>query len=207
MKKLPVLLALLLATSLALTACGDDGETPGAETNSAAESTDDAAAAADVNDADITFTREMIPHHQQALEMARMAPDHTDDPQILELAAKIEAAQDPEIERMTGWLEQWGQDVPPTSMDHGDMGHGTGEEMEGMMTEEEMAELDGMQGTDWERMFLAMMIRHHEGAIEMARAQLSDGQHPDVTALAEQVIADQEAEIDEMTTLLEARTD
>lgn len=181
--------------------------TPSAETNNTSESTERTATSAGVNDADIAFVRDMIPHHQQAPEMARMAPDHTDDPQILELAAEIEATQDPEIERMTGWLEQWGQEAPPTSMDHGDMRHGTGDAMEGMMSGEEMAELDGMRGADWERMFLAMMIRHHEGAVEMARAQLSDGQHPDVSALAEQVVADQEAEIDEMTTLLEARTD
>lgn len=207
MKKTPVLLALLLAVLLALTACGDDNGTPEAGTNGAAESTDDSATDADVKDADIAFARDMIPHHQQALEMARMAPDHTDDPEILQLAAKIEAAQDPEIEQMTGWLEEWGDQAPPTSMDHGDMGHGTDAEMPGMMTAEEMTELDGLQGADWDRMLLAMMIRHHEGAIEMARTQLTEGQDPDVTALAEQVVADQEAEIDEMTTLLEARTD
>lgn len=207
MKKIPVLLAPMLAALLALTACADDNDTPESATNGSAESTDGSGTGAEPNDADLAFVRDMIPHHQQALEMARMATQGTDDPEILQLAAKIEAAQDPEIEQMTGWLEAWGDDAPPTSMDHGDMGHGTGEEMPGMMTAEEMAELDGLQGTNWERMFLAMMIRHHEGAIEMARAQLSDGQHPDVTALAEQVVADQEAEIDEMTTLLEARTD
>lgn len=207
MKKMPVLLALLLAALLALSACADDNDAPESGTNGSAASTDGSGTGAEPNDADLAFVRDMIPHHQQALEMARMAAQGTDDPEILQLAAKIEAAQDPEIEQMTGWLEAWGDDAPPTSMDHGDMGHGTGEEMPGMMTAEEMAELDGLQGTNWERMFLAMMIRHHEGAIEMARAQLSDGQHPDVTALAEQVVTDQEAEIEEMTTLLEARTD
>lgn len=208
MKKMPALLPLLLAALLTLTACGGNNDTSPAGTVDSSEAAPaEGATASDANDADVAFARDMIPHHRQALEMARMAPEGTDDPEILQLAAAIEAAQDPEIDQMTSWLRAWGEQEPPTSLDHGEMGHGTGEEMPGMMTSEEMAELDGLQGADWERMFLAMMIRHHEGAIEMARTQLAEGQDPDVTALAEQVVADQEAEIDQMTSLLEARTD
>ena len=189
----------------AVAGCGDDD--PSAADTTVNAEPDEAASPGGVDEADLAFARDMVPHHQQALEMARMAPDRTDDPEILELAAEIEAAQDPEIEQMTGWLESWGEDAPPTSMDHGAMGHGTDEEMPGMMTAEQMAELESLEGVAWERMFLTMMIRHHEGAIEMARTQLDAGQDPEVTALAEQVVADQEAEIATMTTLLEARTD
>ncbi len=207
MSRSPRLLAVLMAATLpvfALAGCGSD-EPSASETTATAEAAEGATPG--VVDADLAFARDMIPHHQQALEMARMAPDHTEDPEILELAAEIEAAQDPEIDQMTGWLESWGEDAPPTSMDHGAMGHGTDEEMPGMMSAAEMTELESLEGVEWERMFLTMMIRHHEGAIEMARTQIETGRDAEVTALAEQVVADQEAEIATMITLLEARTD
>lgn len=207
MFKSPRLLAALVAAVLPVLTVADCGSDDPSTSESATGPEAAEATTTDANEADLAFARDMVPHHQQALEMARMAPDHTDDPELLELAAEIEAAQDPEIAQMTGWLESWGQNAPPTSMDHGAMGHGTTEEMPGMMTAEEMAELETLQDVAWERMFLTMMIRHHEGAIEMARAQLDAGQNPEVTALAGQVVADQEAEIATMTTMLEVRTD
>ena len=122
-RKMLAIASLLLATLLTLTACGGEDDTP-------------AASNAEFNDADLTFATDMIPHHQQAVEMAELAADRAKSPEVRQLAEDIEAAQGPEIETMTQWLRDWGQETPSGSMDHGDMGHGDSQEMPGMMDED-----------------------------------------------------------------------
>lgn len=187
MRKTLATLALLASAPLALAGCGDDEP-----------------AAAAYNDADVTFAQQMIPHHQQAVEMAALAGERAADPQVREIAADIEAAQEPEIETMTGWLESWGEEVPATPMDHEDMRHGTSEPMPGMMSAEELADLEQAEGAEFDRMFLEMMLEHHAGAVEMARAEQTEGESPDALALAEKIESDQQAEIATMQRLLEA---
>ena len=194
--------AALLAT-LTLAACGDDGSsdssaiTPTAPASGAATASPDASA--EFNDAEVMFAQGMIPHHEQAVEMADIALDPTigAGPEVIDLATRIKAGQDPEIEQMKGWLESWGQ---PMQMDMSD-GHDMGG-MDGMMTVEEMDELGTMTGPDFDRMWMEMMIRHHEGAIEMADTVTADGSNADVRALAEAIIGAQQAEIAEMQALL-----
>lgn len=181
--------ALLLASLLALAACGGEEDSP-------------AGGSAEFNGADVTFASEMIPHHQQAVEMAELAADRAQSPEVRQLAEDIEAAQGPEIETMTQWLEDWGQEAPSAPMDHGDMGHGDSEGMPGMMDETEMTRLEQADGATYDQMFLQMMIEHHEGAIEMARTEQANGENPDAVALAEQIETDQEAEIEKMEQLL-----
>lgn len=182
--------ALVVTAALGLTACaGDTGTSPGAGSDTSSQ----------FNDADVAFAQGMIPHHEQAIEMAELAADRAESAEVKHLAEDIEAAQGPEIETMTGWLEAWGQEAPSGTMDHGDMDHGdTG----GMMTEDEMNMLEGAEGAEFDRMFLEMMIEHHEGAIDMARTEQANGENPDAVALAEQVETDQDAEIDQMRRLL-----
>jgi uncharacterized protein (DUF305 family) len=153
--------------------------------------------AADHNQADVTFAQQMIPHHQQAIEMAGLAETRAASQEVKDLAADIEAAQGPEIESMTGWLEAWGEDVP----DEGMSGMGDGD-MAGMMSEDDMAGLEGSSGAGFDRMFLTMMIKHHEGAIEMAQTEQADGENPDAKALAEAIQAAQTQEIETMKELL-----
>lgn len=191
MKKMTAVLALVLAGAFTLASCGEDDGSPAS--GDSAES----------NDADVQFAQDMIPHHEQAVIMAQMAESHAASTEVKELAAKIEAAQAPEIETMTQWLEDWGQDPASGGMDHGDMGHGSASEMPGMMDDDELADLDGMMGGDWDQMFLTMMIAHHEGAIEMATTEQEDGENPDAVALAEKIEADQTAEITVMEGLLD----
>lgn len=188
-RKTVALAALLLAALFALTACGGEDDT--------APSSD-----SDFNDADVTFATEMIPHHQQAVEMAELAADRAQSPEVRKLAQDIEAAQDPEIQTMTKWLEDWGQEAPSGSMDHGEMGHGDSEEMPGMMNETEMTRLEESDGSAFDQMFLEMMMAHHEGAVEMARTEQKNGENPDAVALAEKIETDQEAEIATMKDLL-----
>lgn len=196
MKKTFALFALLLAAILTLAACGNDADPSGS-------SGDDGAATAQFNGADVAFAQNMIPHHQQAVQMAQMADDHAGSPEVKQLAEDIEAAQGPEIDQMTQWLEAWGQDVPSDSMGHDDMGHGDPSGgMPGMMDQEDMDRLDQASGDAWDQMFLTSMIEHHEGAIEMARREKANGKNPEAVDLAKKIETDQKAEIAKMRDML-----
>ena len=186
----------VLATVL-LASCG--GGEHGGGHDAGSQPTASVSANAVFSAADVAFATNMIPHHQQAIEMAELAATRASNSQVKDLAGRIEKAQDPEIATMSGWLRGWGQPVPSATpgMDHG--GHGG---MPGMMSNEEMRNLTGMSGPDFDRMFLQMMIRHHQGAIEMAMTEQKDGQHPEAKKLAEKIAADQTAEVTEMQSLL-----
>ena len=185
-----VVLALLIALLAALgVACSDDD--PAVDAGAGAGSS-----AADHNDADVTFAQQMIPHHEGALEMARLAPSRAADQRVKDLAARIEAAQDPEIKLMQGWLEDW--DEPDAAA--GGMDHGGGESGSGM-SEQDMGALEGASGPAFDKMFLTMMIEHHKSAIEMADTEIADGQFPAALDLARKIKSDQEAEITEMEAL------
>lgn len=199
MKKLTALLALLLAGVLTLAACGNDDTS-----NSSGD-----ASTAQFNDADVQFAQGMIPHHQQAVEMSQMAETHADSPEVKKLASDIEGAQGPEIDTMTQWLRDWGKDVPSDSsegdmggMDMGDGSHMDTGDMPGMMSSDDMHQLGQAHAAGWDRMFLTMMIRHHQGAVEMAKTEQTDGQNPDAIALAKKIQEAQATEIAQMKDML-----
>jgi uncharacterized protein (DUF305 family) len=207
MKRISTRLALPTAALIGVVvvaSCGGD-DTNGTDmgsmgdSNASTPSGDEAMSRAH-NDADVTFAAGMILHHGQAIEMAEMAASQASDPQVQQLASQIEAAQNPEIEQMSAWLSAWGEDVPDPSM--GDMpGMDTGD-MRGMMSSGEMDELSAAQGSDFDRMFLQVMIQHHEGAIDMARDELDQGQNSNALQLAQAIIDGQTAEIETMRHLL-----
>jgi len=142
------------------------------------------------NDADIAFSQQMIPHHQQAVEMAELVPDRTGNPALVALAARVKAAQQPEIDRMTGWLQAW--DAPAKS-DH------AGHDMPGMV---DTAALEQVKDAEFDRQWLGSMIQHHRGAVEMAKTEVDKGLDEASKTLARQVVTDQEAEIKTMADLL-----
>lgn len=152
-----------------------------------------------VNSTDVVFAQGMIPHHEQAVEMAEHVIDNGEDPDVKALALRIKEAQGPEIEEMTSWLQDWGQDLPTDGM-QGSMGDMSGS---GMMSDDEMMTFNDNMGAQLDAMFLEMMIRHHEGAIEMAQEQIDNGENADAIALAENISASQRAEIEEMRGLLD----
>ena len=168
----------------------------------AACSNGDPGSSQDFNKADVTFAQEMIPHHRQATEMADMAASRTDNPDVLELAEQISTAQEPEIETMTGWLESWGEDVPEEMGSMPGMDHSGSGGMSGMMSDTQMSELEGAQDAAFDELFLTMMIEHHEGAIEMAKAEQEDGKSPDAVKLAKEIEVTQTQEISTMRELL-----
>lgn len=145
------------------------------------------------NDADVAFAQMMIPHHEQAIDMAELAATRASSEDVKGLATAIEAAQDPEIETMKGWLKSWGEDEA--------MSHAT-HDMPGIMDEKTMADLEEAKGAAFDRLFLTAMIAHHKGAIDMAKAEKEAGVFPGALSLADAIISTQAAEIKRMRALL-----
>lgn len=188
-----------LTLTLVLGACGATTGTADAPAPSSA-SEEVGGEAATFTDADTEFAQMMVVHHEGALEMAGFAAQEATTEEVRALAERIEAAQQPEIDLMTGWLQEWGQDMPHDA-DMGGMDHG-GMDMDGMDQEGAMAELRGLSGVDVDRRFLELMIEHHRGAVEMAETQRAAGENADAVELAGRIIDDQQAEITEMERLL-----
>lgn len=186
-----------LTLTAVLAACGSDDSSDGAATPTdvAVESTVGVA----LNDAEIEFAQGMIAHHEQAVEMAEIAldPNVGAGAAVVDLATRIQAAQEPEIDQMTAWLTAAGA---PVTMDMSD-GHDMSD-MDGMMTAESMDALAAATGAEFDTMWAEMMIEHHEGAIIQSETVKANGSNPDVLGLADQIIAVQQAEIAEMQQLL-----
>ena len=163
------------------------------------------------NQADGMFATMMIPHHQQAIEMSDIiVAKQGIDPRVVDLATQIKAAQGPEIQKMQGWLTDWGMGgmAGMPGMDHGDMDHGSmpGMDgmggMDGMMSPAEMDALKNAQGVDAAKLFLTGMIKHHQSAITMSQDEIKNGKNPDALALATSIIESQQKEIDTMNQIL-----
>lgn len=192
--------AVALLAAGVLAACGSSSSMNMSASSSAAQSSAPPATAAPTtpSPADVMFAQMMIPHHEQAVVMSDYALENTSNPEVLALAEQIKAAQQPEIEQMTSWLEEWG--VPVMSgMDA--MGAHGGHGMSGMLTDEQLDELANATDAEFDALYLAYMIDHHEGAIDMAE-DVADSQDPRVAALAAAIIEAQRAEILEMQRLL-----
>ncbi|MFI9167908.1 DUF305 domain-containing protein [Streptomyces lincolnensis] len=196
--------AVAVTAALLLAACGNDGDSSheGGHGSSSSSPSPSASAAAGAHNAqDVSFAQGMIPHHRQALEMAKLATGRASSDKVKDLAARIEKAQDPEIKTMSGWLTSWDEEVPAGSMPG--MDHSGGHSgMPGMMTDKDMADLEKASGQGFDSMFLTMMIEHHEGAVDMAGTEKKSGRYAPATAMADDIITAQTAEITEMNKLL-----
>jgi uncharacterized protein (DUF305 family) len=146
---------------------------------------------------DVAFASNMIPHHKQALQLSALVPDRTTNQDVIALAKRISAAQQPEIETMKVLLVQWNEN-PDTNSGHG--GHDT--KMAGMVDAATMTKLGSLDGTEFEKLWLESMISHHQGAIEMAKAEIANGENVDAITLAKNIVNTQEAEIGQMKQLL-----
>ncbi|MFD3534833.1 DUF305 domain-containing protein [Streptomyces sp. NPDC058664] len=188
-----------VATGLLLSACGTDSGPSGTHHAgpSAATSASPSAAPGAFNDADVMFAQMMIPHHEQALEMAKLAEGRAQDPEVKKLVTAIEQAQDPEIQKMKAWLKGWGE---PESAGHGS---GGGHGMAGMMSEQDMKDLAAVKGGDFDRKFAELMIAHHEGAVDMAKDEQENGGNATAKALADDVVRTQSAEVAALRKILD----
>jgi uncharacterized protein (DUF305 family) len=198
-----VLSGVAAAATLVLTAgCGGDGDDSGAMNHGGATSSSGGAApsATGFNDADVRFAQMMIPHHRQAVDMAKLAATRASDAEVKALAGQIAAAQDPEIATMTGWLTAWGEPMAAPDGGH-DMPGMTS--MPGMMSDGEMTALAAAKGAEFDRMFVQMMIAHHNGAIQMARDEQKSGVNAEAKALAVTIEKTQTDEVATMQAILD----
>ena len=149
------------------------------------------------------FVHHMIPHHQQAIQMSDIVLSKQGiDPRVVDLANKIKAAQQPEIEQMQSWLTQWGQPTMPMMPSGSMMPSRSMMPGMGMMSEADMAALQNAQGVDASKLFLQQMIQHHQGAIAMAKTEIDTGQYPAAVELAQSITTSQQQEIDTMQSIL-----
>lgn len=152
--------------------------------------------------ADVRFMQDMIPHHHQAVQMAALVADRTNNKEIIELAGRIDAAQADEIAFMTRWLEERGEPAPDPAANHAmHMSH----EMTGMASPKEMADLESSDAIAFDRLFLTLMATHHEGALTMVEdllEQPGSAYDPVLFEFVNDVKDDQTAEIERMNALL-----
>jgi uncharacterized protein (DUF305 family) len=153
------------------------------------------------SEADVAFVQGMIPHHVQALRMTRLVPDRTSREDVPLFAERIDLSQEDEIDVMRRWLEARDEEVPRLGAGHdmddmADM-EMDGELMPGMLTEEELLELEAATGEEFDRLFLEAMIRHHLGAMQMVEELYAQdgGQEPEISQLANHIYSDQSIEI------------
>lgn len=180
--------------ALVLAACG--GSSDGGSAAASPSASAPAAQQGEHNAADVTFAKGMIPHHRQAIEMADLATSRAESAEVKKLAEEIKKAQDPEIKTLSGWLTSWGEPVPAEGGGHG------GHDMSGMMSAEEMDQLEKASGKAFDTAFLQMMVKHHEGAVAMAKTEQSEGKHQPAKDMAGDIISSQTAEITRMNQLL-----
>ncbi len=165
--------------------------------------------------ADVTFAQQMLVHHRGAVAMADLAPTRASSAKVKALAVQIKAEQTPEIQEMTGWLAVWAPHPAMTDMSSSSgamggmagMGSDTGSSsaaMPGMMTDAQMGQLTAATGAQFDKLFLQLMIVHHQGALTMANTEKAAGGNTAALALADSIISGQSAEITTMQDLLKA---
>jgi uncharacterized protein (DUF305 family) len=190
------LLPAAVAAAIAFASCSaDDGMSGMGHNTASPAATSSATPVGEFNEADVMFVQMMIPHHEQAVDMSDMVLSKSGiNPEVQALARQIKAAQQPEIDMMNAWLETWDRVQMPEGSHHSSS--------DGMMTEQQMQELDEANSAEGQRLFLEGMIRHHQGAIKMAQAEIASGKNPEAITLANNIAESQQAEVDTMTELL-----
>ena len=145
---------------------------------------------------DAMFLQMMIPHHEQAVVMSDLALSISKDAEVLKLAKQIKDAQAPEIIKMQGWLSDAGLSEDP--------GHSMGNGMGGMLSDSDLSALKGSTGKAFDKLFLAGMIAHHEGAIDMVM-MIENSSNTDISNLGQEIVKSQTAEIESMKELLKRK--
>jgi uncharacterized protein (DUF305 family) len=148
------------------------------------------------NSADVTFAQKMIPHHQQALDMAAMVPSRTTNRQLIVMAKQIALDQQAEIDTLKGLLQQWGESPGPDHMGHDGMA------MEGMVDAATMDKLPTLKGAEFDDLWLRSMIGHHQGAVAMAEPEVAQGEDPTAIKTAKIIVEWQQFEIGQMHSML-----
>lgn len=184
-----LLLGAAATLTAALAACSSTPSSTAPGMDHGMSSNTVATTAPDGRAGDVMFAQMMIPHHQQAVQMAEIALAKQDvSGEVRELAEAIKQAQDPEIQTMTAWLAKWEASTTTGGMDHGSADSG-------MMSQADMEALEQAAGKAFDEQWVSMMIAHHEGAVDMANEVLATTQDSEVRALANAVVKAQTEEI------------
>ena len=148
------------------------------------------------NQADVQFVKMMVPHHQQALRMAEIVLAKPDlNPQVRQMTEKIQREQGPEIEKMQSWLAAWNAG-PAMSLEQA-------QGMQGLLSPDDLAQLERADGTTASTLLLQQMIAHHQGAVSMAQPEIQNGTNPQATELAHSIVQSQQQQIQQMQTMLD----
>ena len=180
--RITALLAAVVTTAV-VSSCGESSPTPDAQ-------------AQKHNGADVTFAQKMIPHHQQALDMAAMVPSRTTNRELIIMAKHIALDQQAQIDTLQGLLQQWGE---PAALDH--TGH-DGMGMDGMVDAATMDKLPTLTGAAFDELWLRSMITHHQGAVAMAEPEIAQGENPTAVKMAKIIVDWQQLEIGRMHAML-----
>jgi uncharacterized protein (DUF305 family) len=180
---------------LVLAGCANDAVTSDRPVELGSASAAAGRSASGFNDTDVMFVQMMLPHSDQAVSMSDLLLDKRGvNSEVAALARQIREAQQAEIRTMDSWFEVMGRPQMEEGPHHGGL--------EGMLDENEMQQLDLANARDGQRLFLEAMIKHHTGAIDLAKREIADGQHPGPVELANHILTTQQQEIDDMTGLL-----
>ena len=189
-------LSLAIIATLSMAGCASG-------TNSSLEEpsvTANAAEQVDYSQPDLMFAQMMIPHHEQALEMSIIALEVSKNNDVLAIAQGIFDGQDTEIQQMKSWLSSSSAKSAAEQMDHEAMGHGSGQ-MAGMASYEQIDQLAELATPEFDKLFLTLMIAHHEGALEMV-SLIEDSRNAEARTLAKEIVMTQKQEISKMKELL-----
>ena len=148
------------------------------------------------NLADVAFAANMLPHHQQGLDLAAMVPSHTGNADLIKFASGIAGSQQPEIKTLKGFLVQW------SAKADADTRGPANTDMTGMVDQATMTKLGSLQGADFDKLWLQSMISHHQGAVDMAHTEISNGVNTDAVTMAKHMVSTQQGEIDQMKKML-----
>ena len=198
-KSIRILAALVLAAGATLTSCGRLASGPPVDNTASTTASNEQPATH--NAADVAFARNMIPHHQQGVELAALVPTHTLNPDLRVIAAHIGADQQAEIRTLNLLLTQWHE---PADLDQG---NGAGHDwmpMVGMVDQGTMDRLKSLDGAAFDTLWATSMINHHQGAITMAQTEIAHGQNADAIHAAVLIVKAQQREISTMTHLISA---
>ncbi|NIJ10171.1 uncharacterized protein (DUF305 family) [Saccharomonospora amisosensis] len=158
--------------------------------------TGDEAAPSEHNAEDVKFAQRLLPHHEQAVVISRLAFERSADPEVTALARRIHGARGPEMKQLMALLQGWDEPVAPPN--HGDsIGHGDF----GLLSEEELQRLEQASGTEFDQEWLRLMTEHHEGAVEIAELELRDGVDSLAKLFAQNAVDSQNGELAELRSL------
>lgn len=192
----------LVAATVLLVGCADGNyrEADGGATVATTSAASDREA---YNNADVTFVQGLMRQQHGALALSQLVPGRAGDPRVVELATRIEAAQQSQVDAMTLWLQEWGEPLLEEAEidEHGPADLSDGRAMGGVSTQE-LAATSATTGAQFDRQFLTLMLEQHRTAVDMARTEIAAGSYPDAIALAREIEQTQTAEIDEMEALL-----